>query len=47
MDVYPRSGLIRTPAKAVPATAARLQLFINVPKGTTRILSVNVRKVDY
>jgi hypothetical protein len=47
VDVYPRVGVIRTPAKAVPATTARLQLFINLPKGTTRILSVNVRKVDY
>jgi lysophospholipase L1-like esterase len=47
VDVFPRTGVMRTPPKAVPAGTARLQLFINVPKGTTRILSVNVRKVDY
>jgi hypothetical protein len=47
VDVYPRAGVIRTPVKAVPAGTGRLQVFINLPKGTTRILSVNVRKVDY
>jgi len=47
VDVYPRAGVIRTPVKAIPATTGRLQLFINLPKGTSRILSVNVRKVDY
>jgi len=47
VDVFPRRGSIRTPFMPVPGGTARLQVSINLPKGTTRILSANVRKVDY
>jgi hypothetical protein len=46
IDVFPRSGVMRTPFKALPAGVGRLQLYNNFPKGTTRILSANIRKVD-
>lgn len=47
VDIYPRKGSIRTTALTVPAGTLRLQLSLYLPKGTTRILSASLRKVDY